>query len=333
MSARAKRPVPMLPPPEPDADASSPDLAPDLAEDLEFTPVPRGTRRWNGINAIKQRAFIAHLAECGSVTMAALAIGTSTSAMYQLRKAAGAESFAQAWERAVDQGARRVLDLLMEHAIHGTPETIVKDGEVVLERRRYNHRAMQWIVAHRFPEQFGEESGIAGMRGMSHQMAKLKEKWRAEWEAEMAERTPALPPPQDGPWPAEEGEEGMSSAEVRAEFLRRYQAKVHAEREFRLAGEHVYADFSLRQLAQIELVLECSGVAYDVIKEHFHKAAHGGPWTTPFTRDLDEARRAAWAKAGEPERPALPTYRSAEAWAEGHREEDGLGEGEVTVLP
>ena len=157
-----------------------------LPEDLAFTPVPRQTRRISGLNPHKQRAFIAHLAASGSVTMAARATGHDASPWYQLRRAAGAEQFAAAWDRAIEAGARRVLDLLTEHAIHGTPETLSQNGEIILERRRYNHRAMQWIVAHRFPDQFGEATGLDSHNGLSAGLKRLKAKWRKEWEGEQA---------------------------------------------------------------------------------------------------------------------------------------------------
>lgn len=162
------------------------DLDAPLPPDLAFTPVPRQTRRVSGLNPHKQRAFIAHLAASGSVTMAARATGHTASPWYQLRRAPGAEQFATAWDRAIEAGARRVLDLLTEHAIHGTPETISQNGQVILERRRYNHRAMQWIVAHRFPDQFGEATGLDGHNGLSAGLKRLKAKWRKQWEEEQA---------------------------------------------------------------------------------------------------------------------------------------------------
>ena len=149
---------------------------------LSFTPVPRATKRWNGLTPMKQETFIQNLADSGSVAMAAKSIGTSTSAMYNLRRGEGAESFAAAWEVALEIGARRVLDTLIDHAIHGTPETIIQGGEIVAERRRFNHRAMMWIVSQRFPEQYGSATGPMDMNGMSHAMRKLKAKWEAEWE-------------------------------------------------------------------------------------------------------------------------------------------------------
>src|SRR3546814_3631952 len=101
--------------------------------------------------------FRSPLAATGAGTMAAKAIGHSGSALYQLRKRAGAESFAAAWDTAVEMGARRVLDMLLEHAIHGVPETLSKDGQVILERRKFNTRAMMWIVQQRRSEEHTSE--------------------------------------------------------------------------------------------------------------------------------------------------------------------------------
>lgn len=176
-------------PPLPADPAAGPDPAidaDDLPEDLAFTPVPQRSKRWIGINAQKQRIFIAHLAATGAVSMAARAAGHSSSAFYQLRKRDDAASFATAWDRAVEAGARRVADLLMEYAIYGVPETISKEGRVILERRRPHIRAMQHIAASRFPENFGGVDPVDGRpaSAIPHAIHRLREKWRAEWEAE-----------------------------------------------------------------------------------------------------------------------------------------------------
>jgi len=158
----------------------------DLPEELAFTPVAQRAKRWTGITEQKQRMFIAHLAATGAVSMAAKVAGHSTSAFYQLRKRANADSFAAAWDRAVEAGARRVADLLMEYAIYGVPETISKRGQVILERRRPNIRAMQHIAASRFPENFGGIDPVDDRpaSAIPHSIHRLREKWRAEWEAE-----------------------------------------------------------------------------------------------------------------------------------------------------
>jgi len=183
----------ILPPLSPDAGDRTEiddDIDPDgLPPDLAFTPVEQRSKRWTGIRDQKQRIFIAHLAATGAVTMAAKAAGHSASAFYQLRKRPGADSFAAAWDRAVEMGARRVADLLMEYAIYGVPETLSKEGRVILERRRPHIRAMQLIVASNFPERFGGINPVDSPdAAIPHAIRRLREKWRAEWEAERQAR-------------------------------------------------------------------------------------------------------------------------------------------------
>lgn len=261
---------------------------------LEFTPVPRETKRWNGLTALKQRTFIQWLADSGSVTMAAKAIGTSPSAMYTLRRSEGAESFAAAWEVAVDIGARRVLDTLMEHAIHGTPETIIQDGEVVAERRKYNQRAMMWIVSQRFPEQYGSATGLMDMNGMSHAMQKLKSKWEAEWrEKYAAEQAMITQASEDAHAAQMEAERGQLLPVV---LIKTYQRKVREERQYRLRGNTVSADLTLRQLTHLELYMEFAGVTEPEIMQFFDEAqSDPHPWGTETSQAIAAHRQAAWA--------------------------------------
>jgi hypothetical protein len=62
-----------------------------------FTPVPRRARR-DGWTDARQQVFIAELARTGCVRKAALAAGMSRESAYRLRRRAGAESFAAAWD-------------------------------------------------------------------------------------------------------------------------------------------------------------------------------------------------------------------------------------------
>lgn len=185
----------ILPPLSASAD-SAPDPAidpDDLPPELAFTAAEQRTKRWSGITAQKQRLFIAHLAATGAVTMAAKAAGHSTSAFYQLRRREGADSFAAAWDRAVEMGARRVADLLMEYAIYGVPETWSKQGRVTMERRRPHIRAMQHIARSNFPEAYGGDINLDGMpaTAIPHGVRRLKARWQAEWEKERQEREAA----------------------------------------------------------------------------------------------------------------------------------------------
>jgi hypothetical protein len=164
----------------PDAPPNSATFVPNLPPDLNFTPVPRRKSRSNGRTPERQRIFIAMLAQCGSVATACKAVGCSSYAVYHLRNRAGAESFATAWDRAVERGARRVLDVLIDHAINGVPEFIYKEGEIVGERRHFNTRAQMWIVAHYLPERFGVAGGLMHATQGPLNVKRLKEQWRRE---------------------------------------------------------------------------------------------------------------------------------------------------------
>ncbi|MBK7163467.1 MAG: hypothetical protein IPH79_13735 [Sphingomonadales bacterium] len=284
----------ILPPePEPTPEPTTPfEIDPeDLPPALEFTPVPRKRIRADGLNPMRQRAFITYLSVNGSVEMSATAVGVSANSFYQLKKAEGAESFAAVWDIAIEMGARRVLDTLMDHAIHGTPEKLLKDGEVILERRKYNTRAMMWIVQQRFPELYGGNLNLSGRPASSlpHGIQKLKEEWRKEWEEEAAAKEAEMRALHEA--------EHNSAEASKARFLKKYQAKVREEYFFRAEGNAIAADFALRQLAMMEVVMDVGGICMELIQEHFHSAPHGGPWSTEVSRALEDARHSAWAQA------------------------------------
>ncbi|MFN3388890.1 MAG: hypothetical protein ACK40O_08145 [Allosphingosinicella sp.] len=64
---------------------------------LAFSPVPARARR-DGWTADRQRVFIEGLAQSGCVGKAAAAAGMSRESAYRLRRRAGAEGFAAAWD-------------------------------------------------------------------------------------------------------------------------------------------------------------------------------------------------------------------------------------------
>lgn len=169
---------------EADSDDARAVFRSDLPPDLQFTPVPRQTKRSNGFTPERQRTFIAMLAATGSVTTACSAIDCSTHAIYKLRHAAGAESFAAAWDAAVARGARRILDVMVDNAINGTPEYLYVNGQIAAERRRFNTRAQMWIVSHYLPEMFGVTGGLMHSSGSAAYLTRMKKEWRREWEAE-----------------------------------------------------------------------------------------------------------------------------------------------------
>jgi hypothetical protein len=113
---------------------------------LDFTPVSRIRPKHNGWTPERQRDFIASLAATGNVKQSAQAAGMTHESAYQLRRAVGAASFCRAWEAAVEIGTAQIRDILIDHAINGVPEPIVHGGEIVGERRRFNHATMLRMI-------------------------------------------------------------------------------------------------------------------------------------------------------------------------------------------
>lgn len=113
------------------------------------------------------------------------------------------------------------------------------------------------------------------------------------------------------PAPAEETVTDEQKLAWLDELVRKYLLKVRHEREARLAGKIVEADFYVRQLTYIELSLDLAGTdGFDALRNfrdgdhHILEIAE-----TPFSRILGEARRAAWAERGAPPRPEHPPRR------------------------
>jgi hypothetical protein len=74
------------------------------AQHIAFDPVPRQRARRRGWSEARQRGFIFALSRCASVRAAARAVGMSPRSAYALVEAPGADSFAAAWDRAIDEG-------------------------------------------------------------------------------------------------------------------------------------------------------------------------------------------------------------------------------------
>lgn len=171
--------------------ARPPDAAP-VAHDSElpaFTPVPRQRMRRRGWSAARQREFIAHLAETGSVRAACRRMGVGEHQVYVLRNHPEGESFRKAWEAALDMGIQRIEDTAMDRALNGVDAPVFYHGEKVGERTVYNDRLLMFILRNRAPERFaaggGGNRGTGGLNAVSQsQLDKLKKQWRAEWEAE-----------------------------------------------------------------------------------------------------------------------------------------------------
>ena len=80
---------------------------PEIAPLLDFAPVPRRFKKEGGWNAHMQRLFIARLAVHGSPGKACDEVGMYRSGIDKVFKSAGAESFRDAWAKAVELAERR----------------------------------------------------------------------------------------------------------------------------------------------------------------------------------------------------------------------------------
>jgi len=121
---------------------------------FKWVPVLRKPRA-DGWTPQRQVDFIAALADTGCVEHAARAVGMSERSCYRLRRAPGAENFAAAWDAALQQAARGLLDLAFDRAIHGSDEPVFNpEGRRVGRRMRQNDRLLMFLLRAYMPERF-----------------------------------------------------------------------------------------------------------------------------------------------------------------------------------
>ena len=122
--------------------------------DFRWVPVLRKPRK-DGWSPERQRAFIAALADCGCVEQAAKEVGMSVQSCYRLRRSHGAENFAAAWDAAIAQAARGLVDLAFERAINGTNEPVFdREGNQVGRRHRHHDGLLKFLLSAYLPERF-----------------------------------------------------------------------------------------------------------------------------------------------------------------------------------
>jgi hypothetical protein len=95
----------------------------------------------------------------------------------------------------------------------------------------------------------------------------------------------------------------------------RFMKKVAQEREARLAGEIVAADFYLRQITVMEVGIDLMSTEFSFeVQEVWRNLRRGDHHlrdiaSTWISDEMDRARRDWWAQEGEPERPPYPDTR------------------------
>ena len=91
----------------------------DQPDPIDFTPVPRLRRRRGGWTEQTQRDFIACLQRTGSVAASARAVDHRQHRLPAAR-GQGADSFAIAWDKAFEQGRRRIQEGSLDRALNGS---------------------------------------------------------------------------------------------------------------------------------------------------------------------------------------------------------------------
>ncbi len=238
---------------------------------LEFDPVPRRPRV-NGWNAEAQRAFIALLATTGSKRRAAMAIGRNAFGVDQLLAAPGNDGFKLAYGRALAIAERNGSIRIAT----GVADAAARNALMPpLPSRLQN-----------LPSRERE--------GLSSPSPSMGEGWgEGEGENNLPPNTP------------ENIAERFSWIE---RLVSKYLVKLRQEREARMAGQIAAADFYVRQITYLEVLIDLgSDDAFMAFKEARH---HGRQLVeiaeTFMSQLLDEARRDHWREMGEPVGPAHP---------------------------
>ncbi len=134
------------------------------ADDYRWVPVRR-VARYDGWTEEKQRRFIEVLADTGLVGAAAKAVGLTRESAYRLRRAAGAESFAAAWDAARHHAGGLIEDIAFERAIEGVGVPVFNEhGEEIASRTRYDNRLLVFLLRRLRADRYGDD-GRAGPSG------------------------------------------------------------------------------------------------------------------------------------------------------------------------
>ena len=110
-----------------------------------FLPVPLRARR-DGWTVARQAHFIGYLAETGSVAAAARRVGMSRMGAWRLRRRAGAESLAHAWDAVMALHARVDPASVTFPRRKVTPGELAEhayDGPIVVHMRRGRYAGAQ----------------------------------------------------------------------------------------------------------------------------------------------------------------------------------------------
>lgn len=114
-----------------------------------FHPVPLRARA-DGWTPLRQAEFLGHLASTRSVSAAARAVGMARETAYRLRRRAGAEGFAAAWDAVMGAAApgRKVTPPdLFQRLSSGTLRPVMRRGQVLGVVQKPDNAALLMLIA------------------------------------------------------------------------------------------------------------------------------------------------------------------------------------------
>ena len=125
---------------------------PVAAMPFDGVPLEDSRKHLAGWSAERQRVFLTHLAETGSVHLASGAARLSARGAYRLRTRSPA--FARGWDLAVQLSVGRLTAIALDRAIHGRVEQVYHQGVLVGEKRVPSDRLLTWLLARLDPRRF-----------------------------------------------------------------------------------------------------------------------------------------------------------------------------------
>lgn len=136
----------------PASDETAPGEPPVPATPFDGVPLEDSRNRLAGWSAERQRLFLTHLAETGSVHLACGSARLSARGAYRLR--ARSPAFARGWDMAQRLSVGRLSAIAFDRALNGRLEQVYRDGELVAERRVPNDKMLMWLLARLDPKRF-----------------------------------------------------------------------------------------------------------------------------------------------------------------------------------
>ncbi|MFN3232926.1 MAG: terminase [Alphaproteobacteria bacterium] len=119
-----------------------------------------GSRRFT---KAKRELFLGVLQETCNVSRAAIAAGVSRSAAYACRHRD--ESFARAWDEAIDAALDGLEEELLRRAREGVEKPVHYQGKLIASTRNYSDQLAMFLLKARRPEVFGDSGGGGGFGG------------------------------------------------------------------------------------------------------------------------------------------------------------------------